>query len=639
MAEIALILGSLGAAYIASNRKSDGVVCEGYRNPNANNARYLPNMSIPITNYPVVRPNTGTNVNEYKNPNTHTDRYYANNVDYDKMSAGVAGGVGGVGILRGIAERGRDFSNDKKDIIPNAGSTSSTGLIGEGLDTQFGDNYSKDGFTSLTGSKIDPMSFTHNNMEPYYGAKVRGLTTSANMHENVLDNKVGGGSQYVSKTEQAPLFRPQENMHHPNGMPNQNDFYQSRVLPSMKIANVKPWEEVRVGPGLDQGYGTQGTLGFNSGMDAREKWIDRGVDELRVKTNPKLSYSLEGHQGPAAHYVQNAPTTATLGRMEKHLPDTFFVNTPDRWFTTTGAEKGETQRAIEMDRESNRQTTTTEYFGATAPADGGSATYAPKNFEDTRRQTYDGKPIINPYAAERNTATEADFGRMSYKFTHNNRTTVRPNEMGGIHGALKAVVAPLLDVLKPSRKENVVGNARMPVPAAVTATFNPADRAPTTIKETTVGLVGFDHLNVERQAAAGYLISQNMPVDTERATTSTDYLGTAGGAATRMGNGLYNAAYNQRNNVNKTYKNVTNHGSMSLFNSNTNVQIDRIDADRANNRAMVMTNAPSSIPSIDIYGKMTMPQSYDEGKLNERIQPDILNAFRQNPYTHSLQTY
>ena len=647
MAEVALLLGILGSAYVASNRKnSEEISREGYRNTGGvNPSRYLPNTNIPTTNYPVIRPNTGSNVNDYKNANAATDRYYARGVDFDKMSAGVAGGVGGVGILRGIPERSRDNSNDKNDFISTAATTSGMSGMSGNLDTQFGDTYNKDGFTSLTGSKIDPTAFTHNNMEPYYGAKVRGIAAGANMHENVLDNKVGSGSQFFSKTEQAPLFRPQDNMHLPNGMPNQNDFYQSRVLPSMKISNVKPWEEVRVGPGLDQGYSAQGTLGFNSGMEAREKWIDRGVDELRVKTNPKLSYSLDGHQGPAAHYVQNAPTAETLGRMEKHLPDTFFINTPDRWFTTTGAEKGETQRATEIDRESNRQTTTTEYFGATAPADGGAAMYAPKNFEDTRRQTYDGKPIINPYAAEKNIATESDFGRMSYKLTHNNRTTVRPNEMGGIHGALKAVVAPLLDILKPSRKENVVGNARMyenarmPVPAAVTATFNPADRAPTTIKETTVGLVGFDHLNVERQAAAGYLISQNTPVETERATTSTDYLGAAGGSVTRMGNGLYNAAYNQRNNVNKTYKNITNHGSMSLFNSNTNVQIDRLDADRVNNRASVMTNAPSSIPSIDIYGKMTMPQSYDESKLNERIQPDILNAFRQNPYTHSLQTY
>jgi len=644
MAEYALILGILGSAYIASNRNNGELTKEGYRNTSVDRTRFLPNTDIPTTNYPVIQPTTGSNVNEYKNANAATDRYYARGVDFDKMSAGVAGGVGGVGILRGIPERGRDNSKDKNDFMSTAATVGSTSIL-PNLDTQFGDNYHKDGFTSLTGAKIDPTAFTHNNMEPYYGAKVRGISAGANMHENVLDNKVGSGSQFFSKTEQAPLFRPQDNMHLPNGMQNQNDFYQSRVTPSMKISNVKPWEEVRVGPGLDQGYESKGSLGYNSGMEAREKWMDRGVDELRVKTNPKLSYSLDGHQGPAAHYVQNAPTAETLGRMEKHLPDTFFINTPDRWFTTTGIEKGETQRAIEMDRESNRQTTTTEYFGTTAPADGGSAIYAPKNFEDTRRQIYDTNPIINPSAAEKNTATESDFGRLSYKLTHNNRTTVRPNEMGGIHGALKAVVAPLLDVLKPSRKENVVGNARMfenarmPVPAAITATFNPADRAPTTIKETTVGLVGFDHLNVERQAAAGYLISQNTPIDTERATTSKDYLGVAGGSAARMGNSVYNAAYNQRNNVNKTYKNTPNHGSMSLFNSDTNVQIDRLDADRANNRSMVMTNAPSSIPSIDIYGKMTMPQSYDETKLNERIQPDILNAFRQNPYTHSLQTY
>ena len=644
MAEVALILGILGSAYIASNRNNGELAKEGYRNTNVDRTRFLPNTDIPTTNYPVIQPTTGSNVNEYKNANAATDRYYARGVDFDKMSAGVAGGVGGVGILRGIPERGRDNSKDKNDFMSSAATVGSTSIL-PNLDTQFGDNYQKDGFTSLTGAKIDPTAFTHNNMEPYYGAKVRGISAGANMHENVLDNKVGGGSQFFSKTEQAPLFRPQDNMHLPNGMQNQNDFYQSRVTPSMKISNVKPWEEIRVGPGLDQGYESKGSLGYNSGMEAREKWMDRGVDELRVKTNPKLSYSLDGHQGPAAHYVQNAPTAETLGRMEKHLPDTFFINTPDRWFTTTGIEKGETQRAIEMDRESNRQTTTTEYFGTTAPADGGSAIYAPKNFEDTRRQIYDTNPMINPSATEKNTATESDFGRLSYKLTPNNRTTVRPNEMGGIHGALKAVVAPLLDVLKPSRKENVVGNARMfenarmPVPAAITATFNPADRAPTTIKETTVGLVGFDHLNVERQAAAGYLISQNTPIDTERATTSKDYLGVAGGSAARMGNSVYNAAYNQRNNVNKTYKNTPNHGSMSLFNSDTNVQIDRLDADRANNRSMVMTNAPSSIPSIDIYGKMTMPQSYDETKLNDRIQPDILNAFRQNPYTHSLQTY
>ena len=645
MAELAFGALLLGAAYIASNQKNGNLKTQegmmSATNMGRSNTNYLPNTRIPTTNYPVIRPETGSNVNDYANPNTPTDRYYARNVDFDKMSAGVAGGVGGVGILR---TGGNTNSNSSMSEIAPSKTYDGESLEygGGGGGTQFGDKYAKDGFQSLMGEKIDLTNFKHNNMAPYYGAKIRGASSGANMNENVLDSKVGSGSQYVSKTEQAPLFTPHDNLHLPNGMPNQNDFYQSRVLPSMKISNVKPWEEVRVGPGLDQGYGSQGALGFNSGMESREKWIDRGVDELRVKTNPKHSYSLEGLQGPAAHYIQTAPTTETLGRMEKHLPDTYFINTPDRWFTTTGLEKGETLRPIEMDKDGNRSTTTTEYYGVTATT-GAAAMYAPENYEDPKREVYDGKPMINPYAAERNAATEADFGRLSYKFTHNNRTTVRPNEMGGIHGAMRAVVAPLLDILKPSRKENSVGNlrpyenAKMPVSAG--AMFNPADRAPTTIKETTVGLVGFDHLNVERQAAAGYLISQNSPIETERATTSVDYLGGPGGSVTQMGNQVYNAAYNQRNNVNKTYKNITNHGAMSLFNSNTNVQIDRLDADRLNHRTMAPTNAPAMIPSIDIHGKMTMPQSYDESKINERINPDILNAFRQNPYTHSLQTY
>ena len=89
MAEIALILGGLSAAYIASNRNTgQDKSKEGYRNPNFDRSKYLPNTNIPTTNYPVIQPNTGSNVNDYKNANAATDRYYARGVDFDKMSAG-----------------------------------------------------------------------------------------------------------------------------------------------------------------------------------------------------------------------------------------------------------------------------------------------------------------------------------------------------------------------------------------------------------------------------------------------------------------------------------------------------------------------------------------------------------------------
>jgi hypothetical protein len=118
-----------------------------------------------------------------------------------------------------------------------------------------------------------------------------------------------------------------------------------------------------------------------------------------------------------------------------------------------------------------------------------------------------------------------------------------------------------------------------------------------------------------------------------------EYLGTSGGAATRAGLPLYNAAYNQHHNVNKSYEARTNHGSMALLGTETNVAVAKLESDRNNNRLWIPTNAPSQIPNADMYGQMSMPQSYDMNVGTERIDPSILNAFRQNPYTKSLNVY
>ena len=43
-------------------------------------------------------------------------------------------------------------------------------------------------------------------------------------------------------------------------------------------------------------------------------------------------------------------------------------------------------------------------------------------------------------------------------------------------------------------------------------------------------------------------------------------------------------------------------------------------------------------PSVQTYGAVQTPQYYNECQMCDRIQPDILNAFKNNPYTHSLTT-
>ena len=591
--ELAVPLIALGGLYVASNQENKKEGYESMGKP----SNSLPNSEPLPVNYPKTAPVNNNNPNMYRDPNTVTDRYFKPSI-YQEYKNG-----------------------------PD----------------QFGNVSKTNEFKSLTGNEISKSNFKHNNMAPFFGGKIRGSTQDPNISETVLDNMIGSGSQQIRKQEQAPLFTPQKDIRYAHGAPNQSDFYQSRVMPGSKMANVKLWDEQKVAPGLDAGYGTDGQLGFNSGMAAREKWVDRNVDQLRAETNPKLTYGLANHEGPA-HYYNNAPATQeTQGKVEKYLPDTYFINTPDRWLTTTGLEKGQTSRAIQIDRDVNRSTTSRQYFGGDSNTSG-TKMYTPGEHQLPKRPQLESNPIANPSAKGAGAASAGDYGIGGYKALPNNRSTVQNDQgFGIVNGFMKAAVAPIMDILRPSRKENVIGNINPTGNVQMTVNappvFNPADRAPTTIKETTVGLLDNNHLNVEGQRDGGYIVSEQQAVEQQRDTTNSEYYGDGG---MNTGVALYNAAYNQRNNVNKTYRNHPNQGGMAVLNNEQHIQIDKNEADRNNNRMWVRNGnggINNTIPSMETYGKINMPQYYDNCQDCERINPDILTAFKENPYTKSLGSY
>merc|ERR1711991_683069 len=155
-------------------------------------------------------------------------------------------------------------------------------------------------FVSLTGEEVDKDYFKHNNMVPFFGGNMKSKNVEANSYESVLDNYVGSGSQYITKSEQGPLFKPGENYQYPYGTPNNTEFMRSRVNPSSRMANTLPFKQEQVGPGLNLGYTSEGSGGFNSGMMERELWNAKTVDELRVLTNQKSSgHLMYGREGPA----------------------------------------------------------------------------------------------------------------------------------------------------------------------------------------------------------------------------------------------------------------------------------------------------------------------------------------------------
>jgi hypothetical protein len=584
--EIAIPLLALGGMYVISNKKSSDEKPEKITHENFNNMgrkpNYMPNVKIPAENYPVLNTKELVEtVQEYPNPNVATDKYFN-----QTMNKG-----GGQQIV------------------------------------------------SLTGNYLDNEQFKHSNMVPFNGGKVKGNLYNANITESVLDNMNGSGSQLFRKVEQGPLFKPEENMQWAYGAPNQSDFFQSRVNPGMRNNNVKPFESENVGPGLNQGYGTCGSGGYNSGMEARDKWREKTVDELRVATNPKMEYNLVNHEGPAASVVKNV---GLIGRVEKQGPDRFFMNTQDRWFTTTGAEKGETLRPIQEMGILRRPDCESDYAGPAGPADR-KAAYAPENFEPSKRQEVIGGCVNHSTAIGKGPSTDGEaFIRSHTNFSTHRSTVLQPDTMrSGFGGAIGAVIAPFMDILRPSRKEEcahsvrVYGEAGTRVPQSYV--INPNDATQTTIKETTLYAPSF---NIDGQKEGTYVNNQSQFNETQRDTTSCSYIGTSGGHGSQYGNMVYESAYNQHNNDIKslTINNRPNQGGTSMFNNQMNVNIARQDCDRFNYRV----NAPSTVvpmpPSKVVFGKQISKQVYSNAIDNSRLDGSLLQAFRDNPYTHSLTT-
>lgn len=606
--EIAIPLIALGGMYVVSNQSNENTSKNeikqsrrekftnmGIRsNLGVRTDNYLPNTNIPPQNFPVSNINQLVDtVQEYPNPNVATDKYFNQDL-YEKH-----------------VRNHKPVGQNPQEVY------------------------------SLTGNYLNSDQFKHNNMVPFNGGKVKGRTYDMNITESVLDNMIGSGSQVIKKIEQAPLFKPEDNVQWAYGMPNQSDFYQSRVNPAMKNNNVKPFDTIMVGPGLDQGYGINGSNGYNSGMEARDKWLPKTVDQLRVETNPKLEYELVNHEGPANSFIKTAPTTQMLGRVEKQRPDTFFINTQDRWLTTTGAEKGETLRPIQEMGVVRRNDIETEYMGPAGATDVKAAT-APENFEPSKRHEVLSCGVNHSRATGQGNHTDKEIFLRSHTNYENNRSTVRQPETlrSGFSGAIGAVIAPLMDLLKPTRKDETINNVRIYGEATSAVpkgyVYNPQDATATTVKETTLYAPTF---RINNQKEGIYVNNYTAPDSTQRDSTSCQYYTAAGGAATGYGDMSYEAAYRQHNNDIKssTIGNRPNQGGTQVFNQQMHLTTIKSDTDRLDGRVNPAFSRLSGLPpSVNTYGAIRAPQYYNECASCDRIQPDILSAFKNNPYTHSL---
>ena len=337
-----------------------------------------------------------------------------------------------------------------------------------------------DKIKSMNGTYIEKDNFTHNNMIPFFGGSIR-QNTEPFANSSVLLNHNGTDDLYKTKTEVKSFFEQCQDVGNVNGMDNKNDYYRERMVAPTVKNNVFPIPQVKVGPGVNRGFSSSPTGGYQQ-YDTRDYVMPKNVDELRVADKPKVTFAGKTIDG------QKAKVRGELGVVNKNTPDTYYEQTQDMWLKTTGACTKGMVNPAQIVKETNRQDTTTEYVGSAYGQDQKQRVKDP-SVQSTRRPVLEkfdvGSAVITKHGAKET----FDHGKSNILVYENERdiTTTRVYQ-GNITSLIKSIIAPIVDMVKVTKKDETIdnprhfGNLSMQIPDKATL-YDPNDVARTTLKE------------------------------------------------------------------------------------------------------------------------------------------------------------
>ena len=334
----------------------------------------------------------------------------------------------------------------------------------------------------LTG---DPLDMNHNNMVPFFGGSIKQNTKATNSNQHILERHTGIGVHGIQKKETKTMFAPQKSMSFVNGTPNTLDSQMDRFIASSKKTNELPTEQVTVGPGINKGYTWKPTGGFQQD-DVRDFVLPKTVDDLRVLTNPKISYT--GRVLSGKSYINNR---GSMPNMKQRKPNRYYKNSPDRYNTTIGANTKPKIHPAPIIRRTNKRHTES-YIG--------NAGNQEREKESVRPDIIPSKKVSFKSDGPRNAGAEgfwnngeiADYGKKGIALGSNQRDiTGLRTHVTNITNLVKELIAPIQDLIAPTKKQDHIYNARMAGNIQVgknehLPAHDPNDITRTTIKETNI---------------------------------------------------------------------------------------------------------------------------------------------------------
>ena len=504
--------------------------------------------------------------------------------------------------------------------------------------------------SQLTGQSMKTSEFVHNNMQPFFGSRVR-QNVGADANTGRLDRYTGAGSTDIRKKEVEQMFDntslPFGNVY---GLEDSSEFLQSRINDPRNRAGERPFEPVRVAPGVGEGFSSTGKGGFQQ-MEVNELMMKniRKTDDLRVADNPKLTYNTP--VVPGQQFIGKAMDNP--GEVRKYRPDTFYIDESGKRFGPGGQEgfQKETTRPIQVFPHVSRPETSVEYKGPGSSQEFG-MNYVVSSYKTPSHQQYgsagyrnaDGSSYMKQGVAD-------DYGKEGYEVRPNERffTGDRAQGLNLSPAEAGAVTTHFDDESRPTRRGETIGNIQQAGVAtgyassapAITV-WDPSDIARTTVKEGTIQL---DRFGIAAPADGPARLKVYDPEDiarpTQKAQISANSAYTGGPKAAHERHMSHTFAYNMRNNPNKQIiakRPALGGGNIQVFKGDEpNVTSRKLDTDIINDRALAVNRSLDMGPGAADIGRMKYRNPLKLDAVTERNQREIIEQTENNPLMQSLQ--
>lgn len=456
-----------------------------------------------------------------------------------------------------------------------------------------------DSIKSISGVEIPKEDFLVNDQgiksEPFFSGSG---PANINYDDNqALMNHQGGSQSFrPPKREMGQFFDLQRDLGNVFG--NQFDSARadtSRYIGGNERRNELPFEQEMVAPIDDKSE-------VNRDIDLA--YAQRNsVDAIRTLNNLKESYGGKVLGGKGIDH------RGLEGEVFQHKPDADYVNTADRWLVTTGAIEAPMIQPEEVVKETNRA-----YFNEGKMGPAGAVNFNPSesrpNFKRSTNQQLTVDTTRNMTLETK--AIDDDHNRSGYFAYPNEReiTEERTYE-GNIKSVFQGETERLYDSVKPTIKQTTLDSDRN-------------------------GFVGSSITTVPEERL------QDSVRATKKQTTNFEYNGNAGSylPGSMSNDQFYRADLNPNKEIISQGREPTpvntklTNGMDSL-----NVDIKKIENDYFNHRINNLDKVYQEIPTDNTCEYTQEKDTLDNVKLADRLDPVMLDPFKDNPYTQSLASF